>query len=54
LAERLLSDYKQGIAGLTLVPGSGGCFEVSIDGALVFSKLREGRYPEYVEITAHL
>jgi selenoprotein W-related protein len=54
LAESILKDYKQRIAGLTLIPDSGGCFEVSVDGVLVFSKLREGRFPEYEEITAHL
>ncbi|MSR84366.1 MAG: SelT/SelW/SelH family protein [Candidatus Latescibacteria bacterium] len=54
MAEAILSEYKQHIAGLTLVPGSGGCFEVSVDGVLVFSKLREGRYPEFGEISAHL
>ena len=34
-------------------PG-GGRFEVTVDGNLVFSKLKEGRFPEDEEIMAHL
>jgi selT/selW/selH-like putative selenoprotein len=32
------------------VPSSGGAFEVSRDGQLVFSKLDRGRFPGYQEI----
>lgn len=32
--------------------GSGGEFEVSIDGRLVFSKKAEGRFPEHEEVLA--
>ena len=34
-----------------LVPSSGGAFEVSVDGNLVYSKLETGRFPEEAEIT---
>lgn len=36
----------------TLVGGSGGVFEVTIDGRLVFSKKATGRHPEIDEILA--
>jgi selT/selW/selH-like putative selenoprotein len=32
------------------VRGSGGCFEVTVDGALVYSKLELGRFPGYREV----
>jgi selenoprotein W-related protein len=32
------------------VPGDGGCFEVSVDGKLLFSKLALKRFPEEGEI----
>jgi selT/selW/selH-like putative selenoprotein len=35
-----------------LIEGSGGAFEVRIDGALIFSKLRQFRFPEEDEIFA--
>ena len=38
----------------TLVRGSGGVFEVTIDGTLVFSKKAEGRHPEIDEILAKI
>jgi selenoprotein W-related protein len=33
-----------------LVKGSGGQFEVVLDGALIFSKKQAGRFPEPQEI----
>ena len=33
-----------------LIPGSGGIFEVTIDGALVFSKKRAGRHAQPGEV----
>jgi selenoprotein W-related protein len=33
-----------------LVEGSGGVFEVSVDGRLIHSKKESGRFPEYQEI----
>ena len=45
MASRILSEYKQAIQGLTLIPASGGCFELSLDGELVYSKLKTGEFP---------
>lgn len=38
----------------TLVKGSGGEFEVTVDGRLVFSKRQEGRFPETEELLQKL
>ena len=38
----------------TAVPGENSQFDVIADGRLVFSKRREGRYPEEDEILAQL
>lgn len=37
---------------MTLIPGSGGVYDVEIDGAMVYSKHAEGRksYPEDDEV----
>jgi selenoprotein W-related protein len=37
-----------------LVPSSGGVFEVTVDGTLIFSKKALGRFPEDSEIFAKL
>lgn len=36
----------------TLIPSSGGVFEVELDGELVFSKKALDRFPEDAEILA--
>jgi len=50
LAESLMHKYKRNISKLILIPSDGGRFEVSINGKLIFSKLKEGRFPENQEI----
>jgi selenoprotein W-related protein len=52
LAAKILSKYKQRLQGFELQPSSGGCFEVSADGQLVYSKLQTGRFPDEQEIVA--
>jgi selenoprotein W-related protein len=42
----LLSTFKQQIGDLKLVPSKGGCFELSIDGNLIYSKLKTGQFPD--------
>ena len=31
---------------MKLIPGGGGCFELSINGELIYSKLKTGKFPE--------
>jgi selenoprotein W-related protein len=31
---------------LKLIPASGGCFELTLNGNLVYSKLKTGKFPE--------
>jgi len=38
----------------TLVEGSNGIFDVSVDGDLVFSKYEHGRFPEADDLIAEL
>ncbi len=51
--EALLKSYEEDIASITLVPSDGGCFEITVNGTLVYSKLKTGRHiepPEAVEL----
>lgn len=45
-----MNTYKARMKRLILVPSDGGRFEVSIDGALVYSKLALGKFPGWDEI----
>jgi selenoprotein W-related protein len=46
LTGKILTTYKQKIKELKLVPGGGGCFELSLNGELVYSKLKTGQFPD--------
>jgi selenoprotein W-related protein len=46
LTNRLLGTLKQKIKNLTLIPSGGGCFELTVDGELVYSKLQTGKFPD--------
>jgi len=54
VTEQLLKKYKTKLSGLTLVPSDGGRFEVSLDGKLIFSKLKEKRFPTVEELMAKI
>ena len=46
MTSKLLTAYKQKIKQLTLIPAGGGCFELSINGDLIYSKLKTGQFPD--------
>jgi selenoprotein W-related protein len=46
LTTKLLTTYKQKIKDLTLIPTGGGAFEIKINGDLIYSKLKTGKFPE--------
>lgn len=48
----LLHDYQHVIADLRLVTGSGGVFDVVVDGELLYSKHATGRHAEPGEVLA--
>ena len=45
---KLLKEFKQRIKDLKLIPGGGGCFELSVDGDLIYSKLQTGTFPDEI------
>jgi selenoprotein W-related protein len=46
LTTKLLNRFKQQIRELKLIPASGGCFELTVNGELVYSKLQTGKFPD--------
>ena len=46
MTTKLLTTYKQKIQELRLLPDKGGCFELKLDGELVYSKLKTGQFPD--------
>jgi selenoprotein W-related protein len=50
MAQEILSTFEEEVGGVTLVPGTGGVFRVSVGAALVWSRKDEGRFPEIAEL----
>ena len=54
MAEEILKAKGDGVAGLRLIPSSGGVFEVVVDGKKIFSKKELGRHAEPGEVVSAL
>jgi selenoprotein W-related protein len=50
MADRLLEDFEHNLDGITLIPSTGGVYEVVVDDREVYSKKATGRHAEYVEV----
>jgi selenoprotein W-related protein len=50
LAQELLTTFDVDLNAVSLIPGTGGVFEVRLNGATLFSRKTEGRFPESKEL----
>lgn len=50
LAQELLTTFEQDIYSVSLRPGTGGIFEITLKGEVLFSRKAAGRFPEAKEI----
>lgn len=50
MAQEMLTTFSEELGEVTLVPGTGGVFEVRLDGELLWSRKDRGRFPEMREI----
>lgn len=50
LAQELLTTFEADLAEVALVPGTGGVFEIRAGGSTVWSRQREGRFPDVKEL----
>ena len=50
LAQELLTTFEEELGGVTLIPGTGGIFEIRGTGILLWSRKTEGRFPEAKEL----
>jgi selenoprotein W-related protein len=49
-AQELLQTFEDEIAEVALKPGTGGVFIVRVDGATLWSRKEEGRFPDIAEL----
>lgn len=50
MAQELLTTFETELGEVALVPGTGGVFDVRLDGELLYSRKEEGRFPESKEL----
>lgn len=50
LAQELLTTFEADLRSVSLIPGSGGVFEVRLNGELIFSRKEAQRFPEAKEL----
>lgn len=50
VANDLMSNYQHIVESLTLIPGSKGVFDVTVDGGVLYSKGVTGRHAEPGEV----
>jgi selenoprotein W-related protein len=50
MAQELLTTFETELSGVTLVPGTGGVFEVRSAGQTLWSRKAEGRFPDIKEL----
>ena len=50
MAQELLTTFEAELGEVALVPGTGGVFEVRVDGETIWSRKQEGRFPEAKEL----
>jgi selenoprotein W-related protein len=46
MAQELLSTFAVEIGQVTLIPGTGGIFEIHLDGELLWERKRDGGFPD--------
>jgi selenoprotein W-related protein len=50
MAQELLTTFDTELGEVALVPGTGGVFDVRVEGELVWSRKDHGRFPESKEL----
>ena len=46
MAQELLSTFSEELGAVTLIPSTGGAFQIEIDGELVWERKRDGGFPD--------
>lgn len=52
MTAKLLPRYKRAISRFVMIPSKGGCFELTVSGKLLYSKLDTGTFPDEQKLIA--
>jgi selenoprotein W-related protein len=50
MAQEVLSTFSLEMGEVTLIPGTGGIFEIRLDGELIWERKRDGGFPEVKQL----
>jgi selenoprotein W-related protein len=50
MAQELLSTFGTELGSVALVPGTGGVFEIRLDGELIWERKRDGGFPDVKQL----
>jgi len=50
IAQELLTTFSNDIGEVALAPGTGGVFDIRLDGEIIWSRADRGRFPELKEL----
>ena len=50
MAQELLSTFGPDLGEVSLVPGTGGIFEITCNGALIWERKRDGGFPDAAKL----
>lgn len=50
MAQELLTTFEAELGSVALAPGTGGVFDIRVDGNLVWSRKEAGRFPDIKEL----
>ena len=50
MAQEVLSTFSLEMGEVTLVPGTGGIFEIHLDGELIWERKRDGGFPDVKQL----
>lgn len=46
MAQELLSTFSEDLGAVTLIPGTGGVFEIHVEDDLIWERKRDGGFPD--------
>ena len=50
MAQEVLSTFSLEMGQVTLIPGTGGIFEIRLDGDLIWERKRDGGFPDVKQL----
>lgn len=50
MMQEMLVTFESELGKVTLIPGTGGIFNISLDGKIIYSRKEQGRFPELKEL----